>query len=301
MSWQSHLYESLEAGPICGYYPDQTAFTEPTALTALALLAAGRKESAMRSIQWLSEQQRPDGSLGAGPEGTAPKWPTSMAILAWSAFAPHEPGLHSRIEAAVSWICGQVSWSTDTPASSGHDTQLVAWPWVNGTHAWVEPTAFHVLGLKTAGRRQHPRVREAITLLLDRQLPQGGCNYGNTLVLGTTLRPHPQPTGVAILALADELGARDAITGSMAYLRRAIGPDATTVSLCWSLMGSSACGERPGAADAWLERAFRRVQQQDRSPYKYALIALATQAEKCPLVTLPRGEGVLEHGPVAGN
>lgn len=124
-------------------------------------------------------------------------------------------------------------------------------------------------------------------MLLDRQLPDGGCNYGNTSVIGTVLRPHPQPTGLALLALANEPSARSHIARSVAYLSRAIDRDTTTVSLCWALLGLAANGAMPEAGTDWLKQAFYRVQQQDRSPYKFALIALAAQGEKSPLVTLP--------------
>ena len=42
-----------------------------------------------------------------------------------------------------------------------------------------------------------PRIREAVRLLWDRQLPHGGWNYGNTVVLKQELRPHLLPTGLA--------------------------------------------------------------------------------------------------------
>jgi len=52
--------------------------------------------------------------------------------------------------------------------------------------------------------RAHPRADEAVQLMLDRILPGGGCNYGNTIVLDQLLRPHIQPTGIVLLALAGD-------------------------------------------------------------------------------------------------
>ena len=59
-------------------------------------------------------------------------------------------------------------------------------------------------------------------LLLDRQLPSGGCNYGNTSVLGQMLRPHVQPTCVALLALAKEQDQGSRIAKSVSWLRKAL-------------------------------------------------------------------------------
>ena len=93
------------------------------------------------------------------------------------------------------------------------------WPWVLGTHSWIEPTAFNVLALKAAGRGEHPRTREAVRLLVDRLLPTGGCNYGNTTVLGQQLRPHLAPTGLVLLSLAGEQINDSRIAKSLAYLQ----------------------------------------------------------------------------------
>ena len=59
------------------------------------------------------------------------------------------------------------------------------------------------------GRRQRRRSGgpRGSAVLLDRQLPGGGLNYGNTYVLGQLMRPHVQPTGIALLALAGEADA----------------------------------------------------------------------------------------------
>ena len=78
-----------------------------------------------------------------------------------------------------------------------HDTTLRGWPWAEGTHAWIEPTAMHLIALHAVGQATHPRSLEATQLLLDRQLPAGGCNYGNTIVFNQRLLPHVQSTGLS--------------------------------------------------------------------------------------------------------
>ena len=133
--------------------------------------------------------------------------------------------------------------------------QLVGWAWAEGTHSWLEPTAFAVLALQAAGQSNHARTREAVRLILDRQLPGGGCNYGNTVVLGQRLRPHVQPTGIALLALAGENDSDVRITKSIAWLRRSIGPETTAASLAWALLGLRAHGIDVPQADDWFATA----------------------------------------------
>ena len=60
------------------------------------------------------------------------------------------------------------------------------------------------MALRAAGRASHPRVREAVRLLCDRALDEGGWNYGNTRVFANTLQPFPATTGIALTALAGE-------------------------------------------------------------------------------------------------
>src|SRR5207302_5660581 len=125
--------------------------------------------------------------------------PTSLAVLAALAM-PQNPLLD--VERAVKWILETRGEALPQTPEMGHNTTLVGWPWVEDTHSWIEPTAMHVLALKAAGRGDHPRTREAVRLLIDRLLVGGGCNYGNTVVMDQGLRPHLQPTGLAMLALA---------------------------------------------------------------------------------------------------
>jgi hypothetical protein len=62
-----------------------------------------------------------------------------------------------------------------------------------------------VIALKATGHLQHDRVREGIRMMLDRQLPHGGWNYGNSVVFGRELRPMPESTGAALTGLAGQV------------------------------------------------------------------------------------------------
>lgn len=275
--WLDHALAALAEKPVCGYIPDQAPATEPTALATLALLAHGQRRKIESAIDYLLACQASDGSVGVRAKEPTPAWPTSLAVLAWQNANParHRPA----IDHGVEWILSTKGKPIFEAAEMGHDTRLVAWPWAAGTHSWIEPTALHVLALKATGQQQHERTREAITLLLDRQLPSGGCNYGNTTVLGQMLRSHVEPSGLALLALAGEKDPRGRIATSLAWLEQALNERTTPVSLAWGLLGLAAHGVRPSQASEWLAAAHQRVQARDRSPHKLALLALAA-AEK---------------------
>src|SRR5205085_5895836 len=131
----------------------------------------------------------------------------------------------------------------------GHNTELVGWAYAEQTHSWVEPTAFAVLALKAVGKSDLPAAREGVAVLIDRQLPGGGLNYGNTYVLGQLIRPHIEPTGIGLIALAGENDSSGRIAKSIAWLRRSVEPRTTPLSLAWGLIGLRAHGVALSQAD----------------------------------------------------
>lgn len=303
MDWQHELLDRLAAQPLCGYGRSDSPATEPSALSAMALAAMGRLDASRKVADWLAELQTSNGSVGVRATESEPNWPTSLSVLAWTAihqFDRTEP-YKQAIERAIQWITSHQGVALPRN-EQGHNGMLAAWPWVNDTHTWVEPTAFHVLALKAVGQGGHSRTRDAIAMLLNRQLPQGGMNYGNTVVLGQTLRPHVQPTALALLALAGDTKNHKALSPSLNYLSEQLGPTTTTTSLCWSVLALAAheC-ELPNETDAWLEAAYRRTLQRDQSRHKLALIALALQKGCALLITLPaRLQSLRLSGPAFG-
>lgn len=267
------ILDRLSRTPVIGYAPESAPATEPTALAALTLIAHQRHPQAKPATDFLSSAQSTDGSVGVRQKEPEPQWPTSLAVLAWQAF--DKQAYAAKIDGAIHWILQAKGKAMEQTSDMGHNTQLVGWSWAEGTHSWIEPTAFHVLALKAAGRGENPRTREAITLLLDRQLPSGGCNYGNTMVLGQMLRPHVQPTAIALLALASEQDQGHRIAKSVTWLRKTLSKETTPASLAWGFLGLAAHGVTVPDASNWLEAAARRVQSHDNSPHKLALLTLA--------------------------
>jgi hypothetical protein len=283
MNWTLDLIDRLEGAVPGRYAGDGEPANEPTALAGLALASRGRFKLAQFAATWLANQQAADGSIGVSPTRPTPCWPTSLAIILWRAIqtATGSDAYSVSIERSVEWALAQRGRTQERGIFIEHDSTLVGWSWAANTHSWIEPTAMFVLALKAAGESDHARTREAVRLISDRLLPTGGCNYGNTKVLGQTLLPHVQPTGLAMMALAGEPHHVPQVKLSLNYLQRELCEDTTTTTLCYALLGLAAHDRLPAERFAWLEHAYRRTVLDGGGCYKLALVALAA-AEQYP-------------------
>ena len=289
----SDALELLRHAP-CGYRDGSTPAAEPTALAALALLGANRFGDAQPHLQWLSAHQAHDGCVPPLGDLNQPGWPTPLAIVAFAA-ANHDNAtatVNFDTEAAKRYLLSISGKTLEPSPQYGHNGQLVGWPWVDGTHSWQEPTATAVLALKSIGLWDHPRTREGVRLLIDRLLVTGGCNYGNTVVLGQKLRPHVEPTGIALVAIAGEKSDDPRVDRSVQYLLGALNNETTPISLSYGLLGLAAHDHFPDQASNWLEAAFRHVKYKQPSPLDVALLVLAAQGSECPLITLTKSPSV---------
>jgi hypothetical protein len=277
MSWLETTLDKLTEQPVIGYLAGGAVAAEPTAIAALALAAHGRLEGATKAAEALVRMQTAEGAVGVR-SGETPGWPTSLAMLAWHTVAtaggPHQD---ERIARAAGWLLAHRGRAIERSDNFGHNSELVGWAYAEGTHSWAEPTALAVMALAAAGQHEHAATQEGIAVLLDRQLPEGGYNYGNTYVLGQLIRPHVQPTGIVLLALAQVSSDASAIHKSAAWLERHLDARTTPMSLAWALLGLRAQGRQLATADEWLMAARERVAAHDRSPHKLALILLAAK------------------------
>jgi hypothetical protein len=280
LSWLNQTLDELANLPSIGYLPGAAAAAEPMAIAAFAFLGAQRIDPAQRLVDALAKMQQPSGQVSVRAGEESPGWPTSLAVVSWNAFmqATNSRDHAGHAARGIDWLLANRGKSIERTDAFGHNPELVGWAYAEQTHSWVEPTAFAVLALKSAGRGHESAAREGVSVLIDRQLPGGGLNYGNTYVLGQLLRSHVQPTGISLLALAGETDHSGSIAKTIAWLSRNIGPESTPLSLAWAILGLRAHGKEPSQADEWLASAVMRVQSRDRSPHKLALLALATRA-----------------------
>lgn len=261
------------------YLPHGPSQSEPAALTSMALLQAGNSKAALAAVDWLATIQQPDGSVGTSAEQSKPQWPTSLALNAWATWqqVAEEDRFATNLRKGLEWTLQHQGKTAPNRPGIGHDTTLLGWPWAANTHAWLEPTAMFVSALIRNQKADHPRTREAVRLLLNRQLPQGGFNYGNTFVLGQRLLSHIQPTGIALTALAHAGVDVTQVQHSLDYLRSSCREIRSTASVCHATMGLASYGQSP---DYLADKLSHCLDQEFKEPvaYKVALISLAVQS-----------------------
>ena len=228
----------------------------------------------------LTTVQEPDGRVSMSRGHEAAFWPTALSVLAWNGSQVHERHSSRAVEFLLNTTGNHWKKRPDDPF--GHDPSVLGWPWIEGTHSWVEPTALAVIALQVAGHGQHDRVRQAVRMMLDRQLPHGGWNYGNTMVFGRELHPMPESTGAALVGLAGEVEQRT-VARSLDYLQGEVDRLRTPVSLGWALLGLAVWGRSPSNAALLVERCLTnqvRYGEYDSSALCLLLLgALADEAD----------------------
>lgn len=205
--------------------------------TAWGVIALSSINASMKYIQpaiaRLTADQRSDGCIGISSDHPEAFWPTSLAILALLGLS-HYSQYQARAIQFLLETTGR-HWEKSGSNPMAHNPALKGWPWIAETHSWVEPTALSMIALRAVGYAGHPRIEEATRMLMDRQLPHGGWNCGNTIVFGQELRPAPESTGTALHALTG-LIPRKEVQLSLDYLSKEITRLHTPIALGWSLL-----------------------------------------------------------------
>ena len=262
----------LESGgfamlPGGGYRPD------PTAWAVLALTAGrsdGRDDGFIESSRdRLATDQQKDGRVSISPSTPEAFWPTPLAVLAWGGSPEHVSARSNAVTFLLS-VYGK-HWNKLPDSPLAHDTSLRGWSWTEGTHSWVEPTSMALLALKTAGYGNHARVKEGVEVLMDRQLPSGGWNYGNTSVYDHEMRPQPDMTGIALVALVGLVQEKE-LKRSLKYLQESVSRLKTPRSLGWAILGLGAWQSRPMESERWIGECVKR--QERYGTYDTTLLSL---------------------------
>src|SRR5204863_10085859 len=103
-------------------------------------------------------------------------------------------------------------------------------------------------------------------------------------VFNQRLRPHLEPTGITLVALAGKEIEDPRLARSISYVESALSPETTPISLSYGLLGLAAHGRALSGSPAWLESAYRDTIQRRASPLAIALLILATQGSDCLLL-----------------
>jgi len=226
------------------------AALEPTCYSVLTL-GSQATEVRERAHNFLLRVQNPNGSwpVFAGDDHDG-SWVTSLVSIA---LRDHVPAIPARLK-GIHWLLSSAGkeanwfWKWKFRTADRHvrfDPDKFGWPWFPDTVSWVVPTALAILALNQlpcscSGFELAPsRVDCGVEMLMDRACPGGGWNAGNGVVYGAAVRPHPDDTAIALLALRDR-PQHPVVQGSVDYLERT-GPTLTAPwSLAWAILALAA-------------------------------------------------------------
>lgn len=231
---------------------------DATCWSILALEAAKTaSEVVIKGRQALVAEQLVDGRVCISEKHRDACWPTALAILAWKGSALFDDARQKAIQFLLEF--DEVKVTQYPKEIMGHDGTIRGWPWVAGTHSWVEPTALALMALRISGYAGHSRAQDALQLLIDRQLSGGGWNYGNTTVFGQELRPMPETTGLALQAIFGLVPYRQ-VEKSISYLHVQLPSLCTPLALTWAILGLNAWQEKVDGQSELLTKVLARQQ-----------------------------------------
>ncbi|MDR4459294.1 MAG: terpene cyclase/mutase family protein [Nitrospirales bacterium] len=258
------------------YHSGEEARPDATAWAIISMSAwEFARENCDRGRAYLVSQQTNDGRISISPTHIEASWPTPLAIFAWESVPQYQEAQSRAIDYLIGFT-GQ-HFSNPDPSIIGHDTSIPGWPWIAETHSWVVPTALALMALHKVGLGTHPRAIAGQQMLLNRQLPGGGWNYGSTTVFNRELRPLPECTAIALQSLAGNT-AFHKIERSLQYVSHELPRLRTPISLGWALLGLGAWGLKPANTE---ELARVSLQMQERyGPYPLPSLALLLCAVK---------------------
>jgi len=272
-----------------GAVPGKQSQTEATAYTLLALTQVkdqALSERVTRGLQWLTGQQRPDGSWPLMANLTESSWTSAVAVFALACFDTHRP----QALRGAAWLLRQKGRTLGLIDSLKYrlvphlmatelNPDLQAWPWTPNSFSWVEPTAYALLALKKlrpflTEMQPDKRIRQGELLLYDRMCNGGGWNYGNVRTLGEELLPYPDTTAVALIALQDHQ-TEVANQQSLQTLRQMLERVQSGLALSWALLCFSLYGQDRAEWESQLQQRFEKTRFLDETKVvALALLAL---------------------------
>jgi len=260
------------------YDQDEDARPDSTAWAIIALSVFGKDEQfCEEGRNYLQKQQDTEGRLRIGSNYPNASWPTPLAIIAWATSDQYQKEKDLAIQFLINF--SGYHFPKNDNSILDHDPSIKGWPWIADTHSWVIPTGLAIIALQIVGVT-HQRILEGQNMILDRQLAQGGWNYGNTVTFGKELHPFPECTGVALQALSHTTDST-LIEKSIDYLIRELPNLRTPISLGWALLGLGAWGMKPSHSDELVLESLHLQKKYGPFPLpSLALLLCATQAPK---------------------
>lgn len=256
--------------------------------TCWALLALEQTKSLLADDQTLNRWPRANGWL-VDVAGV----PVNHAFNAIAALTLLQRSSTRRLaEALITKLIASKGVRSGQNATQRQNNSLQAWPWVDGTFSWAEPTAWCLIVLKqqvlmgpVKGAAERIRIGEA--MLIDRACRKGGWNFGNSNVYGQDLEPYVPTTALALLALQN-LRSQDPVRRSVQWLQENWPSERSLMALSLSTICHRAYGLAADAPGRELARllAERMPSNDDALGLAMALYALSDRPMKAFSLTV---------------
>jgi hypothetical protein len=234
------------------YYPGKSSRIEPTCWSVLAVAAVARKAP---EIDVLLRWPAQDGWLVDVPGAPVNYGFNAVAGLTLL----QRPDGVSRAREIARKLLGVKGLKLEQSPVLRQDNSLQAWPWIDRTFSWVEPTSWCLLLMKhrAAELRREAAARIAVgeQMLIDRVCQDGGWNYGGSNVYGQELWAYVPTTALGLLAMQDRPG-HAVVVKSLAHLQKDLGNERSAVALALSAIALRALGARDDEAMKLLAAAL---------------------------------------------
>jgi hypothetical protein len=253
------LMKSQRRDGTWGYYPGRAGRLEST---CWAVLALARHRAAPVDITplraWLTQK---------GWLIDVPGAPVNVAFNALAAVVLlQQVDGHKLAARIVTNLVATQGIALPKSEAIRQDNSLQAWPWVDQTFSWVEPTAWSLLALKKARQGVAPspavdaRIRAGERMLTDRASRRGGWNYGNSNVYGQELWPYVPTTALALIAMQDRR-AEAVVRAALESLQKDSETERSAVALAFAAI----CLRVYGVANSAIEGALVEYLEFSRS------------------------------------
>jgi hypothetical protein len=215
-----------------GYRAGNASRLEPTCWSLLALARADRRAVDVDVLgKWPTDQQWLADVPGA---------PANLSFNALAALTLlGHPNGTSGANLLARLILAAKGRRLDQSAALRQDNSLQAWPWVDGTFSWVEPSSWCLLLVKRLrarlGADGAERIRVAEAMLRDRSCRDGGWNYGSSNVYGQELFPYVPTTAIGLLAMQDQ-PTDPVVSRALRYLEARYQSEATPIALALTVI-----------------------------------------------------------------
>jgi hypothetical protein len=224
------------------YYPQHASRLEATVWALLALARdADRPADIDVVLRWPSQ----NGWLVDGPADAPVNYPFNALAALACVDRPDRPGAGALVATIAKHLVEVKGLALEQTDALRQNNALQAWPWIDQTFSWVEPTAWCTLFLKKIKALAIPgaaaRIATAEQLIRDRVCHDGGWNYGGSNVYGQELYAYVPTTAITLLAMQDQRA--DPVVGtSLHYLEANVTSERASVALslaaiCFAIYG----------------------------------------------------------------